>query len=457
MKKSVAVLIIITVFTKILGFLREVSLSYFYGVSNISDAYLISLTIPSFIFGFIGLGLSTAYIPMFNNVRARVGHKEGIRFTNNVINSLMLLITIVLIIGLIFTNQIIRVFAYGFDDQTFNLAVRFTRISLVGMYFTGLVSIFTGFLQIKRKYIIPVIGAIPLNIITVLAIYISSKGNLVLLSVGSVIALGSQLLLIIPFAIKSGYRYSNRLELRDSDLNKMLLIALPVILGSSIGQINLLVDRTIASGITVGGISALNYASKLNSFVYAIIVTPLISILYPVISKYASENNYLQLKESLAESIRIMIILALPATIGVMVFSEEIVRLLFGRGEFDLNAVSLTSYALFFYLMSLIALAIRDLLSRAFYAIGNTLSPTVNSMIGLSLNIVLNILLSRYMGVGGLALATSISLFVSCILMIYALRKKIGSFGMKQISISFLMTKNSISFFGYGRTSQAEL
>lgn len=437
MKKSVIILIIVTIFTKTLGFIREMFLSYFYGISSISDAYRVSIIIPSFIFGFVSLGLTTVFIPMYNSVNKKLGEDGSIRFTNNIIFNLMFFIAIFYTVSTIFTKQLIRVFAYGFDVQTLDLTVKLTRISLLGMFLTGIVSILTGFLHIKRKYVVPIIAGIPLNLINIISIYISSKGNILILSIGTLFSLASQLIIIIPFVKKCGYKFSGKLEILNKDIRVMIKIALPVIIGSSVSQINLLVDKTIASGLRVGAISALGYSSKLFSFIYAIIINPIITILYPNMSKCVIDNDYDRLKLLLHEAIRIMIILIIPITIGVMLFSKEIIILLFGRGKFNFDAVAVTSYALFFYAISLLVLGLRNILSRVFYAMADTLIPTINTIIGLFLNIVLNIILSKVMGVGGLALSTSLSLTVTCFLMVYHVIKKIGRLDIRLISILF--------------------
>ncbi|MFY9440980.1 MAG: lipid II flippase MurJ, partial [Tepidanaerobacteraceae bacterium] len=139
MKKTALLLMIITIVSKIVGFGREITLSYFYGASNISDAFLISLTIPNVIFSFIGVGISTGYIPLYSEIEQKQGGKEGYRYTNNLVNILLIICTGIIFFGYLFTNQIVKVFASGFEGDTLALAVRFTRISLLGIYFTGLI------------------------------------------------------------------------------------------------------------------------------------------------------------------------------------------------------------------------------------------------------------------------------------------------------------------------------
>ncbi len=438
MKRTASLLMIITIISKIFGFGREIILSYFYGASEISDAYLISITIPNVIFGFIVAGLTAVYIPIYSDIAHNDGEVEANKFTNNLINILLITCSVIILIGLMFTDQIVKVFALGFEGETLALAVRFTKISLVGIYFTGLVSVFTGYLQIKNNYIIPALIALPLNIIIIISIIFSKNTNILALSIGYVIAVASQVFLMLPYLSKNDFRFKRTLNIKDKNIKKMTHNIFPVILGISVNQINLLVDRTIASQIVVGGISALNYVNRLNGFVLGIFVSSIVTVLYPMISKLVVVNNMKGIKKSLSEAITGINLLVLPISFGSMIFANPIVSFLFGRGAFDNNAILLTSSALFFYSTGMIGFGLREVLSRVFYSMLDTKTPMINAAIGMFVNIVLNIILSRYLGIGGLALATSIAATFTTILLFISLRKKIGPFGMKQISISFL-------------------
>jgi putative peptidoglycan lipid II flippase len=277
-----------------------------------------------------------------------------------------------------------------------------------------------------------------MNLVTIISIVISTKTDVHVLAIGSVLATVSQFLLLIPCVRKTGYRYQLVLNLKDEYIKTMVIIALPVIAGQSVNQINVLVDRTLASGIAVGGISALNYANRLNVFVQGLFVASISTVLYPMISKMAAEDNMNGLKSSISEAISIINLLVIPATIGAMIFSKEIVTLLFGRGAFTPEAIDMTGGALFYYSIGMIAFGLRDILSRAFYALQDTKTPMINATIAVVINIILNIVLSKYLGIGGLALATSIAAIVGTLLLFITLRRKIGGFGLKEITKSFI-------------------
>src|SRR5699024_2991631 len=135
-----------------------------------------------------------------------------------------------------------------------------TRVSVISIFFTGLIALSTSYLQIKDNFVIPALIGFPLNLINIFSIYLSTETSFIVLAIGFVIATATQLVIMLPSIFKSGFVYRLTIDLNDSDLRRMIKISIPVIIGSSINQINVLINRTVASNVTVGGISALNYA-----------------------------------------------------------------------------------------------------------------------------------------------------------------------------------------------------
>ncbi|NKE04707.1 murein biosynthesis integral membrane protein MurJ [Mesobacillus selenatarsenatis] len=438
MKKMSILLILLMILTKTLGFAREITLSYFYGASGISDAYLISLTIPGTIFAFIGTGLATSYIPIYHEISSRKSEKDANKYTNNVINYIFILCTIIIFIVFFFTEPIVKVFASGFEGEILDYAILFTKISVLTLYFSGLIYIFKGYLEVKGKFLVPAIMGIPNSVITIFSIFLSVSYGVVVISVGTAFAIFIQLLFMLPFVIKTGYRYSFVFNIKDKYINKMIHLSIPVIIGVSVNQINVLVDRTLASQIAVGGISMITYANRVNLFIQDIFVISIVTIMYPLISKMAANHNIKGLKKSLSDAIVSVSLLVLPAMVGTMIFAEPIIKLLFGRGAFDSQAVSITASALFFYSIGMIGFGLREVVSRGFYSMQDTKTPMINAAISMILNIILNIILSKYLGLSGLALATSISSIVCTLLLLVSLRKKIGGLGLKAIINSFI-------------------
>ncbi|NLN42010.1 MAG: murein biosynthesis integral membrane protein MurJ [Clostridiales bacterium] len=438
MGKTAVLLMILAIISKIVGFVRELILSYFYGASNISDAYLISLTIPNVIFSLVGTSLYTGYVPIYSQIKQDHGKKKADRFTNNLTNAVLIICTIIAIFGFTFTELLVKLFASGFTGDTLELAVRFTKFTIWGIYFTALVYIYGGFIRLQGNYVVPELPVFFHNAIIISSILLSVQLGMITLPIGALIALTSQFIVLYPSARKNGLRYRPMLDIRDENIKKMMIMALPVIVGGSVDQINVLIDRTLASNIAVGGISALNYASRLNGSIFAIFVNSISTVIYPIISKRAAENDIDGLKDSVRESINMLSLLLIPASLGTALYAKPIVIMLFGRGAFDSQAIEMTSAAFLCYSFGTYAFGLRNILSKAFYSIKDTRTPMINATISVLLNIVLNIVLSRYIGIGGLALGTSISAIICVILLIFSLRKKIGALGLRKMLRSLI-------------------
>lgn len=426
MKKFTIIVMIATIASKFLGFFRELSLSSVYGASNISDAYLVAISVPTVVFGFLSMGISAGYIPLSNTVINKEGDVQSHQFTSNVINILMIICTIMIAIVLIFTKQIVLVFASGFDGETLRIAVQFTQIAVFSIYFFALVSVFSGFLQIRDNFLIPAIIGIPYNLILIGSILVSKSSNEIILSYGFVIATISQLFLLYPFVLKKGYRHKLTTKFKDPYVIDMYKMITPIMLGVSVTQLNLLVDKTIASRIAVGGISSLNYANTLISFVTGIFVLSIVVVFYPKISKLAVENDSEGLNRVLKESVSTTFVFVIPSSVGFIIFSKEIIQLLFGRGVFTDQAIQLTSEALVYYSMGITAIGLREILVKTLFALNDTKTPMINSIYGVILNVILNIILSAYMGIKGLAAATSISTIFTATLLFIKVRKTLS-------------------------------
>ena len=426
-------LMIATMLSKGLGFIRELCLASSYGASTYSDAYLIAINIPLVIFSSIAMALGTSYIPMFCDIRQKSGEQEAIKFSNNLINIVAILCAILAIIGCIFAQPLVKVFAMGFEGETLRIATEFTRILLFGIIFIGINDIIMPFLQIKENFIIPGIVGIPYNLVIIVSIFISLKYGIKVLVYGTLFAIIAKVLFQIPFAKKKGYCYKPYINLKDENIKNLILLVAPVFVGVAVNQVNGLVDRTLASTLAEGSISALNYANKLNEFVMGLFIVSVTSVIYPMLSKLSAENNKEEFIDSIVKSVNGVMLLVLPISVGAMSLATPIVRLLFQRGAFDERATEMTAIALFFYAIGMVGFGLRDIISRVFYSIQDTKTPMINGAIAMGLNIVLNIVLVRYMKHAGLALATSISAIICIILLFRSLKKKIGYFGQDKI------------------------
>ena len=390
-------LMVINILSKILGFFREILLSYFYGTGEIATAFQISFLVPYTILGFVMSGLSTNFIPTYTSLENKKGRNESDKFTNNILNIIFIIAIFATILAYIFARQIVFIFAMGYSGEIFELSVRFTRITILGMFAQLLNSIFKGYLKI----------------------------NPILAPIGVAAATIFQYIPYIPAIRNTGYKHRFIVNFKDENIKRMLILALPIIFGVAVNQINILIDQNLASFISVKGISVLTYSLRLYEFVWGIMIVSITTAIYPTLSRLAIEST-IKFKVQITKTISTILYLVIPSTIGIMLFSKEIVTLIYKRGKFDESDVILVSGALFYYASGLIGLGIRDVLSSSFYALKLTKIPLINSIQMVVLNVVASIILSKFMGLNGLALGSTIASFFGAFNLYMKLEKKIG-------------------------------
>ena len=194
-----------------------------------------------------------------------------------------------------------------------------------------------------------------------------------------------------------------------------------------------MIDRTLASTLAEGSISALNYANRLNQFVMGMFIMTIGTVIYPILSKLSNKNNNEKFIESVVKSINSVVLLVIPISVGAMVLASPIVKILFQRGEFGSRANIYDVYSTFYVFYRYGCIGLRDILGKIFYALQDTKTPMVNGVVTIVMNIVLNIVFVKIMGHAGLAFATSISAIICIFLLFNSLKKKIGYFGQDKI------------------------
>jgi len=421
----VAIVVFITFLSKLLGFAREIVLSSYFGASSISDIYLVSTTIPITFWAIIGMGFVTVYIPIVSRFEEQDIDKIN-DFNGKFLNVILTFITALVIVFYIFSGEIISSFAYGFSLEEVEISISLTRIMIVSLYFTGIVAVATAYLHSQGDFKLVSAISFPLNLVLIVSMILAHKYEIMFLGYGFVLASLSQVFFIIPIAYKSGFRYKLVSPLKDENILKAIKLSLPVILGVSINQINTLVDRSIGSNLGEGSISYLNYGFIITSVVHTIIVMSLITIAYPTLSRLAVNHNIEVLKTIIYKLSKLVLTTLIPITIIFVFFSEEIIKLLYQRGLFDEEATLQTSLTFFCYSFGIIAVGFREVFVRIFYGFGNSKTPVINSIFCVAINVILSIFLSRFFGVLGVAIATTISAFLACILLWFAQRRLYG-------------------------------
>lgn len=422
MKRTVLIFTIMSILAKIIAFGRELILSYYFGAGQISDVFLLSMTLPVTIFGFVAAGVTSGYIPVYQKVNLEKGKEFAVRFTSNVINILVGICLIVILVYFLFPRTLLGIFASGFDAPTMGMACKFTDFSIWATICTALVTVLTGYLQINDQIKITAFASVPLNVSIIITIIFAKAGdNVYILPVGFLISSIIQVIFLWVICRRCGYRWSFVIDLKDKYINFFLSSLIMLIFSGSLQQINVLIDRTLATTVTIGGLSVFEYGNKISDFVMGLTIVPISAALFPMMTK--EKDNADHQRRILTEGIRVSSIIIIPASIIMVIFAEAIVKIIYFRGAFDESAVKMTTQVVMLYGVGLLAFSLREIMIKCLYAVGDVKSPMINSAIGVICNIFLNIVLLKVVGLGGLALATSISALL-CVILLYASLKK---------------------------------
>lgn len=448
--KRILIIMLIAISAKVLGFVREIAMASVFGATSYTDAYLIATTIPLVVFASMGESLSTTFIPMYSYITEKRSKDEALNFMNNVLHLLMLVTTSLSILGVLFSKSLVSIFAMGFKGETLELAVSFTNILLPGIILIGINYVFTGFLQANKNFYVTAFIAFPKNIVIILSTVLSYFWNKSILAYGTLLGIASQLVYQLYFALKGGYTYKFQRKLIDSDIKNLGYLIIPVFLGMTVQQLNVLIDKTLASTLSEGSIAALNFADKLNSFVFGIFTAPLVMVVYTIISQLAAKEDWKAFYDTIQKSISFMLLLLIPVSIGAMCLSTPVVKALFQRGYFDERATHNTAIALFYYSIGMTASGFRIILSKAFYSLQDTKTPMFNGIIAIIVNIFLNFILIKPLGHGGLALATSISSIIGAILLFNNLKSRMKCFEERKVLVLIIKAGISSLFMAIG-------
>lgn len=417
---------IFTLVSKCLGFIREMVMANYFGATYITDAYTMSLTILTVLFMGIIAAVSTAYMPLYSKIIENTGHSEGVRFTNGVINCLLLISILISIIGILFSDQLIAVLASGLTGKTAALASYYIKVLFSYIIFSSTASILESYLQYKGVFLPQIFSGYFISICTIVAIIISAYTSCYFLAYGMVIGYALRFFAIFFIARRKGYHHSFRMPPKEA-MREIITLAIPTFIGSYVVYINQFVDKTLASRLAEGSIAALNYAVLLNGMIVGITISVLSTIIYPKLTQANSLEQYERFNSIADKGLHIILIIALPLSLGSMLYSHQVVQIVYERGAFDSVATLKTSAAFFYYSLGLVFTSLNDLLTRIYYAMRNMKNPMIFAGIGVIINIMLNLILVQFMGIRGLALATSTAAFFNTILLIAGIHKNYKS------------------------------
>jgi len=410
-KTATFLLITFSILSKILGVLREVIIAYLFGTSANLDAYIISMTIPNNIMHLIiSSTFLVPFISIFSKHLANNNELQAWRFASNIINMCVILFCLFIIpITILSAPYIVKLFAPGFKQETYNLAVSLTRIMLPSMIFFSLVTIVQGVLNSYQYFTTPGLKSIVLNLTMITTMILGYRFiGIYSLAIGFLLSSIFQILVQLPALLKRMKRYFFNISF-DEDFINFFNFFLPLVIITGINELNILVDKMIASMLSEGSISALNYSSNLMQASENIFGVSLATVLFPKLTTLKHKGNLEEFENILSKGLTILFFSTLPITFLYVFFGEPIIKLVFQRGAFNSSSTLITNKALFYYSFAAFFMSANYVLLRALYALEKVKVVVVVASMSLLINLILNILLSKFIGIGGITLATSIS------------------------------------------------
>ncbi len=439
---SASVFSFYTLISRILGYARDILIAIFLGASIFADAFFVAFRLPNTFRRLFAEGtFNAAFIPSYTSEKIE-NKKKGEKFADEILSSLLLILLFIVTIVEIFTPYLIYIIAPGFleDQIKFNLAVELTRITFPFLLFVSLSSFFSGILNSNNKFAAAAAAPIILNIVLIISLILSFIFELNYaqqLSYGVTIAGLIQLLFLI-YVTKKFYTPTLSFNFKISGKLKFFFKKLlPSILSSGVTQINILVGTIIASFQT-GAVSYLYYADRVYQINLAIAGIAVGTVSLPALSKAFKTNNEKKISSIQSKSFELSLLFSVPASLGLILASYEIVNALFGYGSFSLKNVEMTAVALKYFGFGVPAFALIKILSNFYFARDNTKTPFYISTFIVILNIVISVSFFNQIGFVIIPIATSISTWVGVIIYIYLLNRKKILLLKNQFMINFV-------------------
>lgn len=472
--RSAGIVSIAVMFSRALGLVREQVFAYYFGAGFLNDAFQLAFRIPNVLRDLFAEGaLSAAFVKVFTDYQINKSEKEAWRLASLVLNGLAVILSVITIIGIIFSRQFVNLIADGFSPEKAALATTLTQIMFPFILLVALAAVAMGVLNTKGIFGIPASASTVFNICSIvfglgLAYWLSggtwvtsadknyipdsaAQWAIIGMAIGTLIGGAAQFLMQVPSLLKVGFRFIPELSFVDPGVKRVMALMGPAIIGTSAVQVNVLVNTFFVSGID-GGISWLGYAFRLMQFPIGLFGVAVGTASVPVLSRMASEGRMQDFRNTLSSSISLVFLMTLPSACGLIVLGEPIIRLLYSHGgAFHESDVPMTAWALSGYAIGLTGYAAIKVLSPAFYALDDAKTPMVIALVSIVVNVVACYLLMKLLsgvfvsdatpsGIGhvGVALATSCVALVNFFALAWFMRGKIQRLNGREVFASFI-------------------
>jgi putative peptidoglycan lipid II flippase len=432
-----------TMTSRILGLVREQVMAYLFGAGNAVDAFNVAFRIPNLVRDLFAEGaMSAAFVPTFTRYLTRDGREAAWRLGSHVLNALLVVTVVLVAAGIVFAEPLVWLLAgdYALVPGKFELTVTLTRLMLPFLTLVALAAACMGMLNSLDRYFVPALAPALFNVasITVTVIAVPTlmwlgQPTIHAMAYGVIAGGLAQLALQWPALGREGYRHRLVLDPAEPGLRQVLLLMGPGTLGLAATQVNVFVNTWLATGEGTGAVSWLGYAFRLMYLPLGIFGVSIATASLPGIARRAAAKDLAGMRDSVSSGLAMMLTLNVPATVGLIVLAHPIVALLFERGQFMAADTAATAGALMAYAVGLTGYSVVKIASPTFYALGQSRTPVLVSVLSVLTNAALNIWLVQVYGYRGLALGTSITALLNAGLLVVLLRGRLGGLGLAHL------------------------
>jgi len=446
--------------SRVLGLVREQVFAGLFGAGTAYDAFVVAFRIPNLLRDLFGEGaLSAAFVTVFSDYDTNKGKQATWQLASNVLVFISILLSLITLAGIFLAPDIVGLLAPDFSQipGKSELTALMTKIMFPFLVFVALSAVVMGVLNTKGKFFVPAMSSSFFNLGSIiggtsLALLLPEFGQpaIVGMAWGTLIGGFLQLAIQLPTIKKLGFVFKPHIHLRDPGLRRILRLMLPATIGLSATQINIFVNTNFASSCMEGSVSWLNYAFRMVQLPIGVFGVALSIAAMPVLARHAAEKDYKGLRQTFSSSLVMVFSLAVPATVGLILLAQPIIRLIFEHGAFDQLDTLHTSQALIYYAFGLFAYSAVKIMVPVFYALDDTRYPVIGSFLAVAANIIMINLTIDAFSFKAIALSTSCAMTINFLFLGVVLYRKLTGFSLAYLSRGILKILLASSVMGFG-------
>ncbi|QFJ53963.1 murein biosynthesis integral membrane protein MurJ [Pseudobutyrivibrio xylanivorans] len=429
---TTAVISALTLCFKALGFVKQAVIAYYFGTTFETDIYNVA-------FNFVGMlgsafikSITLSIISIYTHTLVNKGKEAASKLISACLEILLPVVLVVMLLSYGLTPYIAKMLAPSYTPSESLLLQHYLHICYPFFIFAVITLIWTSLMDSNKDFVVSRTESFITSTVTIISCVLLYRtlavSSLVVAQYISYIIFGSLLLI-------RGRRYFKFTITKISEVPEVktvLLTALPICIGGSVNQINKIVDNSICTGLAFGAATALTLAVSLEDFVCNVLINNVVDILYVNFSNYTAEGNKEKLNSTMRFAVNSMICIMIPITIITCMCSREIVAIAYRRGNFDERSLVMTSAALIGYAVGFTSSGVRDIIIRVLYSFKDTKRPMITGFFAVAANILASIILSRYIGIMGVSIASSISLTVNFFINSHMVKTHIPDYNVHQ-------------------------